>query len=58
MSEKKSVDDARAKFLEALDKKKQKRVAGTGVGPSSGSKVGGALGGAALKRFQRKSGSA
>lgn len=57
MSEKKPTDDARAKYLEALDKKKQKGVAGTGGGPSSGSKVGGASG-STPKRFQRKSGSA
>ena len=57
MSEKKLADDDRAKFLDALDRKKQKGVEGTGVGPASGSKVGGATGNA-TKRFQRKSGSA
>lgn len=57
MSEKKPADEVRAKFLDALDKKKQKGVTGTGVGPSSGSKVGGAPG-ATSKRFQRKSGTA
>ncbi len=57
MPEKKPVDEDRAKFLEALNKKKQKRVTGTGVGPSSGSKIEGASGNT-TKRFQRKSGSA
>lgn len=52
---KKSVDDARAKFLEALEKKKDKGV--TGSGPTNDSKVGGTSGGAS-KRIQRKSGSA
>ena len=56
---KKPNDDARIKFLEALEKKKHKGAAGTGGGPSSGSKVGGGqAGGSAPKRFQRKSGSA
>ncbi|MFZ2227867.1 MAG: DUF5302 family protein [Candidatus Nanopelagicaceae bacterium] len=59
MSEKKPKDDARAKFLEALEKKKQKGAAGSTSGPSSGSKVGGGqAAGGAPKRFQRKSGSA
>lgn len=59
MPEKKPADDARSKFLEALEKKKQKGVTGTGGGPSSGSKVGGGqASGGAPKRFQRKSGSA
>ena len=52
-------DDARAKFLEALEKKKQKGASGSTGGPSSGSKVGGGqAAGGAPKRFQRKSGSA
>lgn len=56
---KKPNDDARAKFLEALDKKKQKGVSGTGGGPETGSKVGeGQASRRAPKRFQRKSGSA
>lgn len=57
MSEKKPADEDRAKFLEALNKKKQMRVTGAGVGPASGSKVDGASGNT-TKRFQRKSGSA
>lgn len=52
-------DDARAKFLEALEKKKQKSAVGSTTGPTSGSKVGGGeAAGGAPKRFQRKSGSA
>lgn len=52
-------DDARAKFLNALAKKKQKGASGSRSGPGSGSKVGGGqAGGGAPKRFQRKSGSA
>ncbi|CAB4988434.1 MAG: hypothetical protein F2951_07180 [Actinobacteria bacterium] len=59
MTEKKPADDARAKFLEALDKKNQKGGAGSNGGPASGSKVGGGQAeGGAPKRFQRKSGSA
>lgn len=58
-NEKKSVDDARAKFLEALEKKKRSSNSGNSAGPSSGSKVGGGQAtGGAPKRFQRKSGSA
>ena len=57
MSEKKPADEDRTKFLEALNKKKQKRVRGAGVGPASASKVEGANGNT-TKRFQRKSGSA
>ena len=56
---KKPADDARAKFLEALEKKKEKGGAGNGAGPSSGSKIGGGqAAGGAPKRFQRKSGGA
>lgn len=52
-------DDARVKFLEALEKKKQKGAGGNTSGPTSGSKVGGGqAAGGAPKRFQRKSGSA
>lgn len=52
-------DDARAKFLAALEKKKQKGANGSTSGPASGSKVGGGqAAGGAPKRFQRKSGSA
>ncbi len=58
MPEKTSKENARAKFLEALEKKKQRSIGRTGGGPASGSKVGGASGGDAPKRFQRKSGSA
>lgn len=58
MVEKENEDASRAKFLEALEKKKKSSGSGTSVGPNAGSKVGGATGGAAAKRFQRKSGSA
>ncbi len=59
MSDKKQPDDARAKFLEALEKKKLKGASGNMGGPLSGSKVGGGQArGAAPKRFQRKSGTA
>lgn len=56
---KKPSDDARTKFLEALDKKKQRGASGTSGGPEAGSKVSGGLASrGAPKRFQRKSGSA
>lgn len=59
MSDKKPVDDVRAKFLEVLEMKKQKGAAGSTSGPLNGSKVGrGQAVGGAPKRFQRKSGSA
>ena len=59
MPDKKPADDARSKFRDALEKKKDKGAAGTGGGPSIGSKVGeGQKSGGAAKRFQRKSGSA
>jgi hypothetical protein len=59
MSEKKLTDDARSKFREALEKKKQKGTAGTAGGPARNSKVGeGQASGGASRRFQRKSGSA
>ena len=40
-SEKKPSDDAKAKFLEALEKKKNKNSSLPGNGASSGPKVGG-----------------
>jgi hypothetical protein len=58
MVEKEDEDATRAKFLEALEKKKKTSGSGSSVGPNTGSKVGGAAGGSAPKRFQRKSGSA
>ena len=59
MDEKKDQDPIRAKFLEALEKKKKSSTSGTSAGPTGGSKVGGGqAGGSAPKRFQRKSGSA
>lgn len=57
VDEKKPADDARAKFLEALEKKKHKNTSLPGGGNASGPKVGGAqAGGAPTPRFQRKSG--
>lgn len=58
MVEKKNEDATRAKFLEALEKKKKSSVSGSSAGPNAGSKVVGAAGGGTAKRFQRKSGSA
>jgi hypothetical protein len=58
MEEKRSKEDSRAKFLEALEKKRQKGAAGASSGPGAGSKVGGGQAAGAPKRFQRKSGSA
>ena len=56
MSEK---DNAKAKFLEALEKKKNKGSTSSKGGPSAGSKVGGSQNsGGAPKMFRRKSGSA
>ena len=56
---KQSDDQARTKFLEALDKKRQRGASGTTGGPEAGSKVGGARASRAVpQRFQRKSGSA
>lgn len=52
--DKKLADDARVKFLEALEKKKEQSRSGAGVGPLSGTKVGGAP----TKPLQRKSGPA
>ena len=55
---KKPADDARAKFLEALEKKKSKNAPAPKEGRTSGSKVsGGQATGGAPGRFQRKSGS-
>jgi hypothetical protein len=55
--DKKPADDARAKFLEALEKK-SKNAPAPGTGRSAGSKVsGGQATGGAPGRFQRKSGS-
>ena len=55
--DKKAADDARAKFLEALEKKKHKNTSLPGGGTAAGPKVGGAqAGGAPAPRFQRKSG--
>lgn len=59
MSEKDNspADDARAKFLAALEKKKNKNTSLPGGGTSAGSKVSGSqAGGAPAARFQRKSG--
>lgn len=58
MPEKKDEDATRAKFLEALEKKKKSSKLGSSSGPNAGSKVGGVTAGGATKRFQRKSGSA
>ena len=56
--DKKPADDARAKFLEALEKKKNKNAPAPKAGRSAGSKVsGGQATGGAPGRFQRKSGS-
>ena len=55
--EKKPADDARAKFLAALEKKKHKNSSLPGGGTATGPKVAGAqAGGAPAPRFQRKSG--
>lgn len=57
-NDKKPADDARAKFLEALEKKKGKGGHNPQAGRSAGSKVsGGQASGGAPGRFQRKSGS-
>ena len=54
---KKPTDVSRARFLEALEKKKKSSQAGSNVGPSSGSKVGdGELSGGSTKRLPGKSG--
>jgi hypothetical protein len=57
--EKKPVNDAKAKMLEALAKKQKGHTTGKSAGPTSGSKVGsGQTGVAAPKMHRRKSGSA
>ena len=60
MSEKDNspADDARAKFLAALEKKKNKNKNSSlpGGGTTSGSKVSGSQTGGPAARFQRKSG--
>ena len=59
MDKETAPDDARAKFLEVLERKKSKGATGSGGGPGVGSKVGGGQSAnGAPKRFQRKSGSA
>lgn len=60
MDESKSnSENAKAKMLEALAKKKKGSQSGKTSGPTSGSKVGaGQTGGAAPKMHRRKSGSA
>jgi hypothetical protein len=59
MADKKEpADDTRAKFLEALEKKKNKGGSNPSGGSKGGSKVsGGQATGGAPGRFQRKSGS-
>lgn len=57
MADNKPADDARAKFLAAIEAKKKKNTGPTS-GRSAGSKVsGGQASGGAPGRFQRKSGS-
>ena len=59
MTEKNSAaDDAKARMLAALEKKKSGNSKGVAGGPSSGSKVSGEAGANAPKMFRRKSGSA
>ena len=60
MSEAKNTgEDAKAKMLAALTKKKKGNTSGKSTGPTSGSKVGaGQTGGSAPKMHRRKSGSA
>jgi hypothetical protein len=56
---KKPADDTRAKFLAALEKKKQISEAGSNVGPVTGTNSADGQGsGEAAKRIQRKSGMA
>lgn len=50
------ADDARAKFLAALEKKKNKNNSLPGSGTTTGSKVSGSQTGGPAARFQRKSG--
>ena len=58
MSEKDNspADDARAKFLAALEKKKNKNSSLPGSGTTSRSKVSGSQTGGPAARFRRKSG--
>ncbi len=59
MDKDKASNDSRVKFLDALEKKRQKGAGGSNGGPGARSKVGGGQAtGGAPKRFQRKSGSA
>jgi hypothetical protein len=60
MSEEKNTsEDAKAKMLAALAKKRKGSKSGKSAGPTSGSKVGsGQTGGSAPKMHRRKSGSA
>ena len=56
-NDKKPADDARAKFLAALEKKKNQNKPNAGTKNSAESKVRGSqAGGAPAARFQRKSG--
>ena len=57
--EKSTAEDAKAKMLAALAKKRKGTSSGKSAGPTSGSKVGsGQTGGSAPKMHRRKSGSA
>lgn len=59
MADKKNpADDAKARMLAALEKKKSGNSKGVAGGPASGSKVAGQAGANAPKMFRRKSGSA
>ena len=58
MDESNDGTQARAKFIEALEKKKEKVASGTNSGPRGDSKVGGGQAASgAPRRFLRKSGS-
>ena len=52
------ADDAKARMLAALEKKKHGNSGASSGGPSSGSKVAGQAAANAPKMFRRKSGSA
>ncbi len=57
MANDKNSDDSRAKFLEALEKKKSKNAPSLASSAPAGSKIKGSqAGGAPAARFQRKSG--
>ncbi len=57
MANDKNSDDSRAKFLEALEKKKSKNAPSHVGGSAAGPKIKGSqAGGAPAARFQRKSG--